>query len=77
MMAPVLNAEELLELVDGVGVGSPVSPPPPVDEEVDPVDEDAAAVWHRLPVQATGQLHLPVAGVPPFKHWLPAQNCPL
>jgi hypothetical protein len=79
MIAPVLNTDDD-ELAAGVGVGSPVSPPPPpVDEEGVPVDEEGVpdGVWHRLPVQAAGQVHLPVAGVPPFRHWLPAQNCPL
>jgi hypothetical protein len=79
MIAPVLSIEELLELVEGVGVGSPVwpvFPPPPVDEGT-VEDGVPAGVWHRSPVQAVGQLHLPVAGVPPFRHRFPAQNCPL
>ena len=40
MIAPVLSTEEeLLAAGVGVGVGSPVSPPPPVEEGV-PVDEE-------------------------------------
>jgi hypothetical protein len=40
MMAPVLSPDDD-ELVDGVGVGvgSPVLPPPPPVDEADPVDE--------------------------------------